>query len=93
MASEDVDFLLSTAVLTRLSGVLCDDVLGVVGSGATLRRMARDNHFVIPLDHDGEWFRYHHLFGEMLLTEVRARQPAMVHDVALRGELLVRTPR
>ena len=47
--------------------------------------MASDNQFVIPLDHDGEWYRYHHLFGEMLLTEMRARQPAVVHDVALRA--------
>jgi LuxR family maltose regulon positive regulatory protein len=49
MAAEDVDFLLATSVLTRLSGALCDEVLGVFGSGATLQRMASENHFVIPL--------------------------------------------
>ena len=85
MSADDLDFLLSTAILTRLSGTLCDDVLGIVGSGATLERLANDNQFVIPLDHDGEWYRYHHLFGEMLLTEMRARQPDVVRDVAGRA--------
>ena len=75
LSADDVDFLLSTAVLKRLSGELCDDVLGIAGSGATLERLASENQFVIPLDHDGEWYRYHHLFGEMLLTEMHARSP------------------
>jgi len=84
-SADDVDFLLSTAILGRLSGALCDHALGALGSGTTLARLARENHFVIPLDHEGEWYRYHHLFAEMLRTEARARRPDAVRDVARRA--------
>ena len=80
-----VEFLLSTAVLSRLSGELCDHALGANGSGAVLDELARDNRFVIPLDHHGGWYRYHHLFGEVLLQAMRARDPARVQDVTRRA--------
>ena len=80
-----IDFLLSTAVLSRLSGELCDDVLGVNGSGAVLEQLARDNRFVIPLDRHGGWYRYHHLFGEVLNQEMCARDLASVRAVARRA--------
>ena len=82
LGEDDVDFLLSTSALTRLSGDLCDEVLGVTGSGARLARLTRDNWFVIPMDHHGGWYRYHHLFGEVLQGEMHARAPMVVHRVA-----------
>ena len=76
LPADDVEFLLHTAVLERLSGALCDTVLECTGSGARLERLARENRFVIPLDPTGDWYRYHHLFSEMLLAEARRRDGA-----------------
>lgn len=61
-------FLLATAVLRRLSGPLCDAVLGEPeGSGqATLERLERSNLFLLPLDDERRWYRYHHLFRDLL---------------------------
>lgn len=62
------DFLLRTAILDRLCGPLCDAVLGrASGSGqAELARIERANLFIVPLDDERRWFRYHHLFAELL---------------------------
>jgi LuxR family maltose regulon positive regulatory protein len=85
MSPDEVDFLLDTAVLTRLSGDLCDDVLGASGSGAMLAHLAQEYDFVIPLDHAGEWYRYHHLIGDMLRAEMHGRDRERVHEVARRA--------
>lgn len=85
MPPDDVEFLLETSVLGRLSGPLCDAALGRHGSGATLERLERDNRFVIRLDHRGEWYRYHHLFGEMLRHTLLARAPGRACDIARRA--------
>jgi len=60
-------FLLETSVLRRLTGPLCDVVTGREGSGRLLRELAHSNLFVVSLDEEGEWYRYHHLFSELLL--------------------------
>jgi LuxR family maltose regulon positive regulatory protein len=75
-AQETVRFLVRTAVLERMSGPLCDAVLATSGSAARLEGIARSNLFVVPQDHHGEWYRYHHLFAELLLSELRRREPA-----------------
>lgn len=61
-------FLLRTSVLDRLCGPLCDAVLAMpVGTGqATLEAIERANLFLVPLDDQRCWYRYHHLFGELL---------------------------
>ncbi len=61
-------FLLRTSVLDRLCGPLCDAVLAMpVGAGqATLEAIERANLFLVPLDDQRCWYRYHHLFGELL---------------------------
>ena len=61
-------FLLRTSVLERLCGPLCDAVLAMpVGTGqATLEAIERANLFLVPLDDQRCWYRYHHLFGELL---------------------------
>jgi LuxR family maltose regulon positive regulatory protein len=64
---EDIqDFLLRTSILDRLSGPLCDAVTGRQDSRALLNTLERANLFILPLDNQREWFRYHHLFGELL---------------------------
>jgi LuxR family transcriptional regulator, maltose regulon positive regulatory protein len=71
-------FLLRTAVLERLSGPLCDAVLGTSGSAATLEQIERDNLFLIPLDSSRHWYRYHHLFGDLLRNELRRAEPVLI---------------
>jgi LuxR family maltose regulon positive regulatory protein len=71
-----VGFLRRTAVLEELSGALCDAVLDTSGSAARLAELAARNLFVVPEDGNGRWYRYHRLFAEMLLAELRRREPA-----------------
>jgi len=61
-------FLLSTSVLDRMCGALCDALLlSASGSGQeTLEHLEHANLFIIPLDNERRWYRYHHLFGELL---------------------------
>ena len=59
-------FLLQTCFLGRLSGPLCDAVTGGSGSKGALESLDRQNLFVIPLDDRREWYRYHHLFADVL---------------------------
>ena len=61
-------FLLHTAILDRLCGPLCDDVVAepTVPGQATLEALERANLFLIPLDDERRWFRYHHLFSAVL---------------------------
>jgi LuxR family transcriptional regulator, maltose regulon positive regulatory protein len=71
-------FLTRTSVLERMSGPLCDAVLDQSGSAAALADLAQSNLLLVPLDRRGEWYRYHHLFREMLLTELRRRVPGLI---------------
>jgi LuxR family transcriptional regulator, maltose regulon positive regulatory protein len=59
-------FLLQTSVLDRLQGSLCDAVTGTTGGKGALESLDRQNLFVIPLDDRREWYRYHHLFADVL---------------------------
>lgn len=68
------DFLLATAVLDRLSGPLCDAVTGRDDGAATLTELERANLFVVPLDRERVWYRYHHLFADVLLARLLADQ-------------------
>ena len=71
-------FLTRTAVLERLSGPLCEAVLELSGSGLTLAELARSNMLLVPLDRRGEWYRYHHLFRDMLLAELHRLEPELI---------------
>lgn len=78
-------FLTRTSLLDELSGPLCDAVLGRSDSARVLRELARSNYLVVPLDRVDERYRYHHLFGEMLQSELRRREPELqveLHDRA-----------
>ena len=77
LAPETRDFLLCTSVLGRFTPELCDAVLGREDSAAVLAELARSNMFLVALDARGEWYRYHHLFGELLQLEL-GREDALV---------------
>ena len=68
-------FLLETSVLERLSGPLCDAVTGRPGSQALLEQAERAGLFVIPLDEARGWWRYHHLFADLLRARLHQEQP------------------
>ena len=71
-------FLLQTAILDRLNGPLCDAVTGHAGSNVRLEALERGNFFVVPLDDRRYWYRYHHLFAEVLSAHLMAEQPDQV---------------
>src|SRR5256886_3195595 len=72
-------FLLQTSILDRLSGPLCDAVTGQEEGNARVEALERGNFFVVPLDDKRHWYRYHHLFAEVLSVHLMAEQP---HQVA-----------
>ena len=71
-------FLTRTAVLERMCGPLCEAVLDRGGSAAILADLAGSNLLLVPLDRRGEWYRYHHLFRDMLLAELHRQEPGLV---------------
>ena len=71
-------FLTRTAVLERMCGPLCDAVLDMSGSTAALEDLERSNLLLVPLDRRGDWYRYHHLFRDMLLAELHRQEPGLV---------------
>ena len=71
-------FLTRTAVLERMCGPLCDVVLDVSGSTAVLADLERSNLLLVPLDWRGDWYRYHHLFRDMLLAELGRQEPDLM---------------
>lgn len=66
-------FLLQTSGLLRLTGSLCDTVTGRADSAFVLEQIARANLFLLPLDENGTWYRYHALFAEAMQHEARRR--------------------
>jgi LuxR family transcriptional regulator, maltose regulon positive regulatory protein len=71
-------FLTRTAVLERMCGPLCDAVLEAGGSAGVLAELERSNLLLVPLDRRGQWYRYHHLFRDMLLAELRRLEPGLI---------------
>jgi LuxR family maltose regulon positive regulatory protein len=73
--AETARFLMRTAVLEHVSAPVCDSVFQTDGSASWLAEIQALNLFVIPLDDHDEWYRYHRMFGEMLRSELRRREP------------------
>jgi LuxR family maltose regulon positive regulatory protein len=73
------DFLCQTSILDRLTAPLCDEVTGRSDSKEVLRQLDRANLFLIPLDDQRQWYRYHHLFADFLRTELDAETQASLH--------------
>ena len=78
-------FLLQTSVLSRLSGPLCDAVTGRGGGKAMLEALDRGNLFLVPLDDRRQWYRYHHLFADVLQARLLDEQPDQVPDLHRRA--------
>ncbi len=72
------NFLVQTSILDRLNSSLCDAVTSQPGSKAKLESLLRGNLFLIPLDDKREWYRYHHLFADVLRIHLMADQPDLV---------------
>jgi LuxR family transcriptional regulator, maltose regulon positive regulatory protein len=78
---ELVRFLLETSVLARLNGPLCEAVTGRADSQALLEAIERANLFLIPLDEVRGWWRYHHLFADLLQARLHRQQPERVPEL------------
>lgn len=79
------EFLLTTSVLDRLSGPVCDAVTGRADGTRMLEDLERDNLFVVPLDAQRSWYRYHHLFADVLRARLLAERPDQVPDLHRRA--------
>ena len=78
-------FLLQTSILGRLSGPLCDAVTGQGGGKAMLEALDRGNLFLVPLDDRRRWYRYHHLFADVLQARLLDERPGEVPDLHRRA--------
>jgi LuxR family transcriptional regulator, maltose regulon positive regulatory protein len=85
VSDSEVSFLTRTAVLDRMCGSLCDAILDATGSGRVLEQMESRNLLVVPLDRRRDWYRYHHLFRDLLQAELRRREPDLVQDLHSRA--------
>jgi len=87
ISGAEMSFLARTSVLDRMSGPLCDAILNGQGSGAVLEQLEARNLLVVPLDRRREWYRYHHLFRELLRAELQRREPGLVQDLHFRAAM------
>jgi len=78
-------FLLQTSILGRLSGPLCDAVTGQGGGKAMLEALDRGNLFLVPLDDRRRWYRYHHLFADVLQARLLDERPGQVPELHRRA--------
>lgn len=84
--SEEVQsFLLQTSILKRLSAALCDAVTGQQGSRAMLELLEKSNLFLAPLDDERQWYRYHHLFSDLLFQRLKQTQSEMLGELYARA--------
>ena len=80
-----LSFLLQTSILDRLCGPLCDAVLGGNESQTLLQKLEQANLFIVPLDDKGKWYRYHHLFAEVLQSRLQQTQPDLISELHCRA--------
>jgi LuxR family maltose regulon positive regulatory protein len=81
------NFLLKTSILQRLCGPLCDAVTGETGSHDMLEMLQRDNLFTVPLDDHEEWYRYHHLFQDVLRLRLQKAHADLIPSLHHRASL------
>jgi LuxR family maltose regulon positive regulatory protein len=79
------DFLLRTSIFDRFSARSCDAVLGSTNAKGMLAELERSNLFLVALDGRGDWYRYHHLFRELLRIELASTRPEIVQDLHRRA--------
>lgn len=73
-----VSFMLKSSILDRMSGELCDVVTGDADSGARLDALEQQELFLLPLDEERQWFRYHHLFARFLQRRLKKQMPERI---------------
>ena len=69
--------MLHTSILERLTGPLCDAVMDQEGSAEMLDELSRSNLFLVPLDDEAGWYRFHHVFAQLLRVELERREPGL----------------
>lgn len=79
------EFLLCTSILERMSGALCDALLGRANGQATLAALEQANLFLVPLDDERRWYRYHHLFAEVLRSCLQEMRPDRLPELHRRA--------
>jgi LuxR family maltose regulon positive regulatory protein len=85
VSAEDRAFLLRTSILERMAPDLCDAVLQRGGSDVRLAELDRRNLFVVPLDSRRRWYRYHHLFADVLRARLYAEEPGAHYELHRRA--------
>jgi ATP/maltotriose-dependent transcriptional regulator MalT len=71
-------FLARTSLLARFCAPLCDAVTGITGAAAIIEVLERENLFLVPLDDNRQWYRYHHLFAQLLRSRLARTEPALL---------------
>ncbi len=84
---ETQEFLLQTSILSRMSGELCDAVTGRRDGKAMLEQLEEDNAFIVALDSERRWYRYHHLFADLLQSLAQHRLADRLPDLHLRASI------
>ncbi len=79
------NFLLQTSILSKLNGDLCNAVTGQAESAARLEQLLAANLFLIPLDDEGRWYRYHHLFADLLTNQLLRAHPDLPAELHRRA--------
>jgi LuxR family maltose regulon positive regulatory protein len=79
------EFLMKTSVLSRMTGALCDALLQNQDSWNILERLEKDNLFIIALDRERQWYRYHHLFSEFLRNRLEKEYPTKLGELHQRA--------
>ncbi|MBI9046269.1 MAG: hypothetical protein JEZ06_17375 [Anaerolineaceae bacterium] len=86
--SKDIQaFLLQTAILNRLNGSLCDALTEQEDGQAKLEMLERTNLFIVPLDDERRWYRYHHLFADLLRQRFKQTKPVQQSELHRRASL------
>ncbi len=79
------DFLINTSILERLNGPLCDAVVETVNSQHILEQLDHGNVFIVPLDDEQRWYRYHHLFADLLHYHLSHSDPDVIAQMHARA--------
>ena len=79
------DFLLRTSILDQMTGAVCNQITGRNDSQSILERLEQENLFLIPLDDERQWYRYHHLFADVLRSRLKSSSPDLLQDLHMRA--------
>lgn len=89
-SEETTQFLLKTSILDRLTGSLCEAVTDQAACQEILETIEHHNLFIVPLDQERKWFRYHHLFSDLLRRRLRRDYPEQISDLHRRASQWLR---